>query len=76
MSDDDYTYDDYLSEKDPDQYDTLMELRMGFESMGPDEFNEKYESLDSEYRVVVDEDIAEFAADAIGDDNWASDGLD
>ena len=76
MTSDEYTYDDYLSEKDPGQYDTLMELRMGFETMDSDEFDAKYESLDSEYRAVIDDDLSDFAADSIGDDHWASDCLD
>ena len=69
---DEKTYDDYLYENDPEQFFTLMELREGIETMDSDEFMDKYNKLDDPYKESIDEDLDDYAAGAVGDENWAA----
>lgn len=53
--------------------ETVMELITGMETMDSDEFFEKYNELDDDDRIAVDDALRDFAANAIGDDHWDSD---
>ena len=51
----------------------VMDLITNMETMDSDEFMERYEQLDADAKIAVDDAIREFAANAIGDDHWDSD---
>ena len=51
----------------------VMDLITNMETMDSDEFMERYEQLDADDKIAVDDAIREFAANAIGDDHWDSD---
>lgn len=51
----------------------IMVLISNMETMDSDEFMERYDRLDADDKIAVDDAIREFAANAIGDDYWDSD---
>ena len=60
VDEDEYpTYEQFLEKSDPDQYYTYIELATNYEDMDSDEWEEKYESLDDEYKELVDESSRE-----------------
>lgn len=66
-------YNDYLFKKDPEQYSLMMELICDEGTMDYDDFERKYNSLDAEFREMVNDDLLDFADNAIGDPSWRSD---
>ena len=53
------SYEDCLEEDDPEQYHTYIELATGWEEMNEDEWEKRYNSLDDEFKELVDESISE-----------------
>ena len=53
-----------------EQDNLVVELCCEVESMDSDEWEVKYESLDIEHQMEVDESMEQFADDAIGDSSW------
>lgn len=57
-----------LSDEEQDQI--VAELTTSFETMPEEEFEAKYEELDADHQLEVDESAREFANNAVGSDNW------
>lgn len=49
------------------------EITANLETMDSDEFESKYQELDVDHQIVVDEAIRRFANAAVGVDYWDSD---
>ena len=56
-----------------EQEELTMELICGMETMDIDEWEEKYDILDVEHQIEVDEALQEFADNAVGSSSWRSD---
>ena len=53
------TFEQCLEIEDPEQYNTYIELSTSWDDMDSDEWEEKYDSLDDEFKKLVDESIRE-----------------
>ncbi len=53
--------------------EAVLDLTSDLDTIDPDEFEERYNQLDADDRLAVDEIVREFAANAIGDEHWDSD---
>ena len=53
-----------------EQDNLVVELSCEVETMDSDEWEGKYELLDAEHQMEVDESMEQFADDAIGDSSW------
>lgn len=57
-----------------DEQDNLVgELAEGIESLSDEEFDERYEQLDADHKMEVDQRVRAFADNAVGDEHWDSD---
>ena len=57
-----------LSQDQQDQI--VMELAVGVETLSEEEREELDDQLDDEHKMEVRDNVAEFANDAVGDENW------
>ncbi len=60
-----------LSKDEQDQI--VVDLAVGIETLSEEEFEELYNQLDVDHQMEVDQDIREFADNAVGDEHWDSD---
>lgn len=60
-----------LSKDEQDQI--VVDLAVGVETLSEEEFDDLYQQLDVDHRMEVDQDIREFADNAVGDEHWDSD---
>ncbi|WP_164492617.1 hypothetical protein [Streptomyces sp. CNQ-509] len=57
-----------------DQQDAIvMELAVNVETLSEEEFEHLYRQLGSDHQSQVNDNVREFAANAIGDEHWDSD---
>jgi hypothetical protein len=75
QSDDASHREDRLMALDNDEQDRLVaRLSVEVETMDGDEWDALRAQLDAKHRRQLDEEVREWATDAIGDENWNSDG--
>lgn len=60
-----------LSKDEQDQI--VVDLAVDIETLSEEEFDDLYQQLDVDHRMEVDQDIREFADNAVGDEHWDSD---
>lgn len=60
-----------LSKDEQDQI--VVDLAVGIETLSEEEFDDLYQQLDVDHKMDVDQDIREFADNAVGDEHWDSD---
>ncbi|WEV28684.1 hypothetical protein OYE22_28495 [Streptomyces sp. 71268] len=53
-----------------EQEQLVVILSTSIETMPEEEFEANYQKLDRDHQFEVDESIREFAANAVGDENW------
>lgn len=61
---------DDFSEAEQEQI--VVELAVGVETLS-EEFDDLYSQLDVNHQMQVDENLQEFANNAVGDEHWDSD---
>lgn len=60
VNEDEYpTHEQFLENDDSDQYNTYIELSTNWEEMDEDKWDEKYDSLNDDYKELVDNSIRE-----------------
>jgi uncharacterized NAD-dependent epimerase/dehydratase family protein len=55
------------------QEQMVVEIACNMETMSEEEFDYLYNQLDVDYQMQVDDDVREFADNAVGDEHWDSD---
>lgn len=60
-----------LSKNEQDQI--VVTLAVDGPSMEEEEFEALYEQLDIEHQMEVDQDVRDYADNAVGDEHWDSD---
>lgn len=56
-----------------EQNEIVNQLGAGLESLSEEEFDALYAQLDSNHQVEVNQEIREFADNAVGSEHWDSD---
>ena len=60
-----------LSEIEQEQI--VGDLAVGVETLNDEEFDDLYNQLDVDHQMQVDDNLREFANNAVGDEHWDSD---
>lgn len=58
---------------DIEQEQIVVDLAVGVETLSEEEFDDLYGQLDVDHQMQVDENLREFANNAVGDEHWDSD---
>ncbi|MEV7011980.1 hypothetical protein [Streptosporangium sp. NPDC051022] len=57
-----------------DEQDAIVtELAVNVETLSEEEFEHLYRQLDIDHRIQVNDNVREFANNAVGDEHWDSD---
>lgn len=60
-----------LSKAEQDQI--VVDLAVDVETLTEEEFDEQYDQLDADHQSQVDQNVREFADNAVGSETWDSD---
>jgi len=60
-----------LSSDEQDQI--VVDLAVDVETLSDEEFEDLYDQLDVDHQMQVDDNLVEFANNAVGDEHWDSD---
>ena len=58
---------------DHEQDEIVTELAVNVETLSEEEFDHLYRQLDIDHQLQVNENVREFADNAVGDEHWDSD---